>query len=72
MIAPVACATCARYKQEKLNYWPICEAFPDGIPDEIASGKNGHEETYPGDHGLQYDPIPEVAAKVTKKETAAI
>jgi hypothetical protein len=34
----------------------VCEAFPDGIPEEIAYGDNPHTEPYPGDHGILYAP----------------
>lgn len=32
-----------------------CEAFPDGIPEEIAHGDNDHTRPYPGDRGLRYE-----------------
>jgi len=32
-----------------------CEAFPDGIPDDIAYGDNLHEKPVEGDHGIQYE-----------------
>jgi len=32
-----------------------CEAFSDGIPNDIAYGDNLHLEPYPGDHGIQYE-----------------
>lgn len=32
-----------------------CDAFPDGIPEEIAYGDNDHTEPYPGDGGIQYE-----------------
>jgi hypothetical protein len=32
-----------------------CEAFPNGIPDEIKRGRNLHLKPYPGDKGIQYE-----------------
>lgn len=34
---------------------PVCEAFINGIPEEIAYGKNDHIKPYPGDHGIRYE-----------------
>lgn len=34
-----------------------CRAFPTKIPDEIAYGDNLHLSPYPGDHGIQYEPM---------------
>ena len=34
----------------------VCEAFPEGIPDEIAYGDNPHASPYPGDHGRRFTP----------------
>lgn len=31
-----------------------CEAFPDGIPEEIYSGEKAHDEPIEGDNGLRY------------------
>lgn len=31
-----------------------CQAFPDGIPDDIYLGKVIHDKPYEGDHGLMY------------------
>lgn len=34
--------------EEEENEFVYCEAFPDGIPDEIAYGKNKHLTPLPG------------------------
>jgi hypothetical protein len=33
----------------------VCEAFPDGIPGEIAYGDNPHTSPFPGDQGIQFE-----------------
>lgn len=48
------CATCTHARHSL-----TCEAFPDGIPEAIASGKVSHVEPYPGDGGIRYEPIGE-------------
>ncbi len=35
--------------------FPVCDAFPDGIPVEIWKGDNNHTKPYPGDHGIQFE-----------------
>lgn len=35
-----------------------CEAFPQGIPEEILSGQNNHKFPVPGDHGILFEPVP--------------
>lgn len=32
-----------------------CDAFPDGIPEEIFSGEVEHTKPYPGDHGIMFE-----------------
>jgi hypothetical protein len=34
-----------------------CDAFPEKIPQEIATCKFIHIKPYPGDNGIQYEPI---------------
>ncbi len=36
---------------------PVCKAFPDGIPEEIAYGDNLHLESFPGDRGIHYERV---------------
>ena len=32
-----------------------CEAFPNGIPDEILMMENDHTEPFEGDNGIQFE-----------------
>ena len=54
-IPPRPCVGCKYYDQPE---W-ACRAFPHGIPDEIRRGEHDHREPYPGDGGLQFEPISE-------------
>ncbi len=46
------CFLCRNYLREH-----TCAAFPDGIPQEILDGVNDHHDAYPGDHGIQFEPM---------------
>ena len=52
-IPPRPCVGCRFYDQPEWN----CRAFPLGIPDEIKRGEHDHRDPYPGDGGLQFEPI---------------
>lgn len=44
-----------------------CDAFPEGIPDEIWIGTIKHDKEYAGDHGIQFRPkFPNEFLSVTK------
>ncbi len=47
------CITCVH-----THAGPTCDAFPDGIPDEILFNLVDHRKPYPGDHGIRYEPAP--------------
>ena len=47
------CVLCRHYEGEQ-----VCKAF-DRIPQFIFTGEYDHREPYPGDHGIQFEPLPE-------------
>jgi len=50
MSFPIQCASCKHYR-EKLK----CDAFPDGIPNQIISSKFDHTKPYKGDHDIRFE-----------------
>ena len=47
------CHGCAYFRDAKQG---MCDAFPDQIPNEIWSGKVGHDKPFPGDRGIRFQP----------------
>ena len=43
------CTRCEHYR----GAWR-CDAFPQKIPLDIATGKHDHRKPYPGDNGIRY------------------
>lgn len=51
------CLGCTRYHFTHDQESDTCDAFPNGIPQEIINGAP-HIEPWPGDGGLQFDAEP--------------
>ena len=59
MIGPAPiCMKCKHLYDNKPGQWGFrCDAFPDGIPDEIfVTGEIDHTKPQDGDHGIQFEP----------------
>jgi hypothetical protein len=52
------CFYCRHLDLERLlaHRGAVCTAFPNGIPGRIIQGLHLHQEPYPGDHGIQFEP----------------
>lgn len=50
------CLHCKHYHAGNLSA-NTCTAFPMGIPVEIMANITNHRNPYPGDNGIQFEPI---------------
>jgi len=68
IIAPPICADCLRLHKAIYGKWGMfCDAFPDGIPDDIIASRVDHRQPVDGDHGLQFlAKSPEAAADAAR------
>jgi hypothetical protein len=46
------CASCVHKR-----IGPGCDAYPNQIPTPILRGEHDHRAPYPGDNGIQFEPI---------------
>ena len=51
------CRSCKHLRMGGVRGPPTCDAFPGRIPRRIWNGLDGHRGPYPGDGGIQYEPM---------------
>ncbi len=56
MIGPEPlCMQCKHLRPQEGPFGYVCDAFPDGIPEEIFVEGFDHRQPYPGDHGINFE-----------------
>ncbi len=56
LLSGPACMLCRHLKGASIKNPPLtCTAFPNGIPESIASGENDHRSAVDGDHGIRFE-----------------
>lgn len=65
------CFECVHLDRDA-SFNPIrCSAFPDGVPIPIQMNKHDHRKSYPGDHGVRFEPVPQPEPATTTTEPEA-
>jgi hypothetical protein len=62
------CESCALLRTRPNGLGLVCDAFPDGIPDEIYFDGFDHRQAFPGDHDIRYIPDPGGAGRLAAYE----
>lgn len=59
-LLPPMCLFCRHYNQDSRGDEPDCSAFVE-IPDDIFHGDFDHRRSFPGDNGVRFELISELA-----------
>ena len=61
------CAICTHLVRPGTGHGLTCAAFPDGIPDDLYYNRHEHQQPYPGDNGIRWQPKSREAAETWKR-----
>ncbi len=64
------CKDCIHFREEESfkDLIPVCNAFNDGIPEDIWYNKVDHTKPYPGDKGIRFERILKEESKEKSKK----
>ena len=54
--API-CLECKHFHRDSKREGFTCDAFPDGVPEEIIMGEFDHRKPHPDDRGIQFESV---------------
>lgn len=61
------CYSCVHFHGDS-----VCNAFPEGIPEDILYSRHDHREPYPGDDGILFEPNSEDALDPFSESDGAV
>lgn len=54
------CTFCAHFQPDSKTGRYQCATFGSNVPDDIWYGRHDHTTPYPGDNGIQFEPLTQI------------